>query len=588
MPEGLSIPPAWAAVLTAQGQAPDLAWEPGELARLVVEQDAARRLFSAALQVRLAEALGHTRLMLEGPDSPQWLGTLGPKPDEAEMRSDPGLGGFVGGPGDLAPLVMGKGWIATGRSADLERRFAATILARLAGTGPVAWADPVMDPPILLNEGQRRAVHLVARSRLTVITGGPGTGKTSIIAALLRAFAGVSTALAAPTGKAAQRMGQTLGAESSSEPLTLHRLLGWRPRRGDWRHHAGNPLLADLVIVDEASMVDQELMARLLDALKPEARLVLLGDADQLPSVGRGAVLRDLVRTIPGAVVRLDRSYRMDPSDPAGSAILGYAKKMREGVVEEADIPVRTSTPELAGQGVELLLPSALPELIRHWHGRITGLDGYGRRVHQDHVWNGDGFDAASAAEVKALMDHHERFRLLALLQEGPRLSGAADLNAAIHAMAWPVNGRGLNRDLPFYLGEPVMMVRNDYGRSLFNGDQGLVVKVRRDGVSHREVVFWKEGRAVAFPLAPLVPDLALAYAITVHKAQGSEFDAVAVVLPPADHPLLTRQNLYTALTRARHHALIVGDPSMPPLASRKEERRATGLAELLDQGRSR
>ena len=588
MPEIIALPSAWAAVLAAQGQSPDLAWESGELAHLVEDAQAAERIFSAALQVCLAESLGHTRLALGGPDAPGWLGSLGPTPDGTALRSDPALQGFVGGTEDLAPLIAGEDWIATGRSVDLERRFAAAVLARLGVTDAVEVPDALLDVSISLNAEQREAVRLAARSRLTVITGGPGTGKTSIIAALLRVFEGASIALTAPTGKAAQRMGPVPRAEGASEPLTLHRLLGWRPRRGEWRHHAGNPLGADLVIVDEASMVDQELMVRLLDALKPGARLVLLGDAAQLPSVGRGAVLRDLVAALPASVARLEQSYRMDPADPAGSAILGYARKMGSGSAEEPDLLVRNSVPELAGQGVELLLPSVLPELIRDWHARITNLDGYERHVHQDHVCDPEGFDPASIAAMEALITHHDRFRLLALLQEGPSLTGAADLNAALHALAWPLNGRGLQRDQPFYLGEPVMMVRNDYRRGLFNGDQGLVVKVRREGVSRREVVFWKEDRPIAFPLAPLAPDLALAYALTVHKAQGSEFDAVAVVLPPADHPLLTRQNLYTALTRARRHALIVGDPTLPPLASRKEERRATGLVELLDQGRSR
>lgn len=149
-------------------------------------------------------------------------------------------------------------------------------------------------------------------------------------------------------------------------------------------------------------------------------------------------------------------------------------------------------------------------------------------------------------------------------------------MNAALHAAAWTLNGRGLQRELPFYLGEPVMMTRNDYGRGLFNGDQGIVLKVRRKGEVHREAVFLKEEGLRAYPLGAIAADLVLAYAFTVHKAQGSEFDAVAVILPEGDHPLLTRQNLYTALTRARAHALLVGDPALPPLASRKEERRAT------------
>ncbi|HET8901846.1 MAG TPA: AAA family ATPase, partial [Holophagaceae bacterium] len=517
MAERVRLPAAWLADLAAQGQGEDLAWEPSRLASLVEDRGAARRLFAAAFQVKLAEAQGHTRLALVGEDAPAWLGSFGPIPDTAALMSDPGLKGFVAEPGSMAPLIAGGGWIATGRAADEERRIADAVRARAAHRDP----PRELDLPAGLNEEQGNAVRLAAASRLCLITGGPGTGKTSIIAALLAALPGEKALLAAPTGKAAQRMGQSL--TTAEAPQTLHRLLGWHPRRG-WRHHAGHPLDADLVIVDEASMVDQELMARLLDALKPETRLVLLGDADQLPSVGSGAVLRDLVVALPSVVAQLETSYRMIAEDPAGRAILGYAKQVRSGVAEESDLPVCASVEALAGKGAELLAPGALPELMKAWRARITALEGYEALVHMDHACDAAGFDAASISALRALMDHHDRFRLLALLQEGPSLTGAADLNAALHALAWPLNGRGLQRDLPFYLGEPVMMVRNDYSRGLFNGDQGLVVKVRREGASHREVVFWKEGRPVAFPLGPLMPDLALAYALTVHKAQGSEF----------------------------------------------------------------
>ena len=567
----LSAP--WLAALIAQGQGEDLAWEPSRLAAMLEDREAAHRLFAAALQVKLAEAQGHTRLVLEGPDSPAWLGAFGPAPDGAGLKEDPALRGFVAGADQMAPLIVGEGWLATGRAVDQERRLAAALMARAGHRHEVE--SPAL--PAQLNEAQQAAVRLAASSNLCVIAGGPGTGKTAIVAALLAALPGAKALLAAPTGKAAQRMGQALGA--SDAPQTLHRLLGWHPRRG-WRHHAGNPLRADLVIVDEASMVDQDLMASLVDALEPDTRLVLLGDADQLPSVGGGAVLRDLASALPAQVARLTRSYRMDASDPAGAAILGYAQKVREGTAEEGDLG-----PAADGDGIGLMPAESLPAFLAAWRARITALQGYASIVHHEHAPGLEGFDDASIRILASLRDHHARFRLLAMLQEGPR--GAAALNAALHAEAWAVNGQGLQRDLPFYLGEPVMMTRNDYARGLFNGDEGFIVKVRRGDEVHREAVFWKENRPVAFQAASLQPELSLAYALTVHKAQGSEFDAVALLLPEGDHPLLTRQNLYTALTRARKQALILGDPALPPLAARKEERRATGLAERL-QGRSK
>lgn len=573
MGERRRLPAGWLALLAAQGQGEDLAWEPARLAAKVEEEGAAQRFFSAALQVKLAEAQGHTRLVLAGPDAPLWLGAFGPTPEVAALSSDPALRGFVAGEDGMAPLIAGDGWIATGRAVDQERRLADALRAR-AGRG----ALPGLELPARLDGAQQAAVRLAASSRLCVITGGPGTGKTAIVAALLAALPGVKALLAAPTGKAAQRMGQALKAGEA--PQTLHRLLGWHPRRG-WRHHAGNPLRADLVIVDEASMVDQGLMASLVDALEPEARLVLLGDADQLPSVGGGAVLRDLALAMPEQVARLTRSYRMDASDPAGAAILGYAQKVREGRAEEGDLG--PAGPEDAGIG--LAPAETLPAFLAAWRARVTMLEDYAALVHHEHAPGAEGFREDSIGILAALRDHHARFRLLAMLQEGPQ--GAAALNAALHTQAWALNGQGLQRDLPFYLGEPVMMTRNDYSRGLFNGDEGFIVKVRRGGEVHREAVFWKEGRPEAFPAAELQADLELAYALTVHKAQGSEFDAIALLLPEGDHPLLTRQNLYTALTRARKQALILGDPALPPLAAKKPERRATGLAQRL-QGRSK
>ncbi|MBS1765896.1 MAG: AAA family ATPase [Acidobacteria bacterium] len=564
----------WLAALTAQGQGEDFSWESARLAALVEDREAGKRLFAAALQVKLAEAQGHTRLVLAGEDAPAWLGAFGPAPDPSALKADPALRGFIAGSDGLAPLIAGEGWIATGRAVDQERRLAAALRAR---TGMLESME-LPSLPSRLDEAQQAAVRLAATSKLCVITGGPGTGKTAIAAALLGALPGTKALLAAPTGKAAQRMGQALAASgfvTEDLPQTLHRLLGWHPRRG-WRHHAGNPLRADLVIVDEASMVDQDLMASLVDALEAETRLVLLGDADQLPSVGHGAVLRDIAAALPDHVARLTRSYRMDGSDPAGAAILGCAGKVREGTLGLDDLDAYAE----GAEGIAHLAAESLPAFLAAWRERITGLDDYAALIHHEHAPGPDGFDGHSASLLASLRDHHARFRLLAMLQEGPR--GAGALNAALHAQAWALNGLGLQRDLPFYLGEPVVMTRNDYGHGLFNGDEGFTVKVRRGSEVHREVVFWKGGRPVSFPAPALQADLDLAYAFTVHKAQGSEFDALALLLPEGDHPLLTRQNLYTALTRARKQVTILGDVALLPLAARKVEPRATGLQALL------
>ena len=578
MVDRLELPSAWGAVLATLGQGPDLAWEPSELARLVQDRAARQRLFAAALQVRLAESMGHTRLDVTGERVPQWLASFGPLLEGDQLLKESALQGFVADPSGLAPIVAGPGWLATGRAWTHEQALAAQILHRLDSAPPLIIPDGALDSPMVLNAEQRAAVQLAAGSKLAIITGGPGTGKSAIVAALLKGTQGLKVAVAAPTGKAAQRLGESL--RGIATPSTLHRLLGWRPGPAQWRHHAANPLEADLVVVDEASMVDQELMLHLLNALHPEARLILLGDADQLPSVGSGAVLRDLVERLPSITAKLHHSYRMDAADPGGQAILAYAARMREGRSEVRDLSPGTSEEVLHGQGVAIVPRTELGTLLVQWRERIMALPDYEALIHREYHATVDGFDEEDAAAIRHLLEHHERFRLLALLQEGPE--GVDALNEALHRLAWSLNGRGLQRELPFYLGEPVMMKRNDQGRDLFNGETGLALKVRREKTLHREAVFPGVNGPRAFPVATLGSDLTLAYALTVHKSQGSEFDTVGVVLPRTDHPLLTRQNLYTALTRARRSVFFVGDPSLPVLASQREERRSTGLGELL------
>jgi len=453
--------------------------------------------------------------------------------------------------------------------------------------------------PIRLSEEQREAVLTALRLPLAVISGGPGTGKTSIVASILRMLIRLGTpveqiALAAPTGKAAHRMAESilgyLGAipkpeaadrslaAACPEPRTLHRLLGYSPGTGRFAHHERNPLPERVVIVDEASMIDLQLMDRLLRSLRPDARLVLLGDAEQLPSVDAGAVLRDLLPP-PGATdarsrfaSRLTRSYRMDPSDPAGRNILAVARAINGGSgagLFEGDEPIRihADVGALEFQGVELVEPESaarggsLEAFVDHWDCvRVRGLPGFAELVKREYVHADGAFLPDDEAALSSLFRHFEEQRILCVTRGDHLPTGAEALNLALHRKALARLGGG-HREGTFLPGEPVILQRNDYGRGLFNGDQGLVLRVRgASDAAHRfQVVFRRAGGYAIFGLDGLRAHLRHAYAMTVHKAQGSEFDRIALILPEAPLPLLTRELVYTALTRSRKSAVIVG-----------------------------
>ena len=421
---------------------------------------------------------------------------------------------------------------------------------------------------------QRRAAEQSARRWTSVITGGPGTGKTTTLARLLAVLADQSTptgsplriALAAPTGKAAARMSQALGrAVAATEfPLpdadkravdglaasTLHRLLGFRPdNHSRFRHHRGNRLPYDVAVVDETSMVSLTMMARLIEAIRPDARLILLGDPDQLASVEAGAVLHDVVagfddRT-PSPVSRLATSHRF------GAQIGALAAAVRDG---EAD--VAWDLLSAGGASVELVDPGDVD--------RIRDVLLPGPRALRAAALAGD-----HEAAVKALNSH----RLLCAHREGP--FGLHLWNDRIEQ--WLREDAGLDWLPARYPGQPLLQTSNDYGLRLWNGDTGVVL-----GGEERRAVFDDGGTGRVVSLARL-SDVEVAHALTVHRSQGSEFGTVVVVLPEPDSRLLTRQLLYTAITRAVDKVYVVGNEASVKEAVRRQAGRASGLAGRLD-----
>ncbi|MEO0322963.1 MAG: exodeoxyribonuclease V subunit alpha [Myxococcota bacterium] len=591
-------------------------------------------LLVAAL--RLAEARGSTRLPLGAGLAEVLAGFAVPaEVRDAATALAPRLAELteVAGPPEAGrPLVVADprlagGFLSAGRAHRLERRVAAH-LARLAGAaaqdlGPpaaldAALADVLGRPaerdgvPLRPSDEQARAIRAACVHPVAVIAGGPGTGKTTIVASVLRALVrlGVDAAriaLAAPTGKAADRMRQALEAALRQVPearraaedrqlagalppaLTLHRLLGWSPSLGRYRQHEGSPLAAQVVIVDEGSMVDLAMFDRLLRAMPLGARLVLLGDADQLPSVDAGAVFRDLGAAFAdgsgGArAFTLSRSYRMDPRDPAGRHVLLAARAVNAGaagtLLGAGDAALRRVSPaEATFTGAEHVAAADRPALLERWaRARALAPEELTRRVVSR---QGETFGPEERAFLRSLLDRLLASRVLAVTRG--RRTGAVALNRFFHARAAARAGVPPGRLLP---GEPVLVTRNDYERGLFNGDQGVVLDVRLapGEAPRRSAVFARGEGFVAFPLGGILPQLERAYATTVHKAQGSEHRSVVLVLPDAPLPLLTRELLYTGLTRARKGALVLGDPAVFRVGVRRRALRASGLADQLAQ----
>jgi exodeoxyribonuclease V alpha subunit len=453
------------------------------------------------------------------------------------------------------------------------------LVARLALTPPAAdEATLAALAPVLFPAGyaeQRAAALAAARRWTTVVTGGPGTGKTTAVAGLLALLADGSErplriALTAPTGKAAARLQEAVGEALRSDHLsahasrvgqpaaqTLHRLLGWkRGSRNRFRHDRHNRLPHDVIVVDETSMVSLTMMARLMEAVRSDCRLVLVGDHHQLASVEAGAVLADLVEGLAArdadSVAALVTNHRFGPE------ITALAGAVNDGDGDLAVELLRAGAPH-----VELLDPHD-PETLALLRTRLV-----------DHAvalraaaLTGDGGAAVAA------LDAH---RMLCAHRDGPwgvsHWNHLVERGLADHT-GLPIGG-GWGQE--WYAGRPLLLTSNDYGLDLFNGDTGVVV-ADEEGVH----------AAIARPGGPRhlatsrLTDVETMHAMTVHKSQGSQAHTVTVLLPPDDSPLLTRELFYTAITRAEQKVTVVATADAVRTAVSRPAQRASGLAARL------
>ncbi len=461
---------------------------------------------------------------------------------------------------------------------------------------------------------QRAAAAAAVIRRFAVVGGGPGTGKTTTVArivALLGEQAGASerpplVALAAPTGKAAARLAEAVHAEAvtldTSEEIrslllglrasTLHRLLGWRPgSHSRFAHDRENRLPHDLVIVDETSMISLSLMARLVEAVRPDARLILVGDPGQLTSIEAGVVLGDIVGpaasrlrisqtgrqrltaatgdaipavdppagvTIGDGIIVLDRVYRY------GSGIASLADAIRVGDADGAIDVLRSEHEEITWLPVVFGEDAEDPATVELAPVKAASLAA-GRSV----------ITAARAGDGHGALEALSAFRLLCAHRRGP--FGVSAWSGRQQAwLAEVIDDLDLGgRD---YVGRPLLVTENDYELGLYNGDTGVIV---RSGEDHALATFERAGELVEF--SPLrLGAVETVYAMTIHKSQGSQFDTAAVLLPPADSPILTRELLYTAVTRARSRLMLVGSEETVRAAVGRPVTRASGLRERL------
>ena len=488
-----------------------------------------------------------------------------------------------------APLVVWKKTLQLERLAWLEARLARHLQALCA--------RPVRRPPALtsgagarLTDEQRAAVRAAATRALAVITGGPGTGKTTIVRSIVRGLVeqgmpAESIALVAPTGKAAHRLGEALRVADGdgARVHTVHRLLGAREDGAHFAHHQGQPVPYRVVVCDEASMLDIELAARVVDALPGDGRLVLVGDADQLPSVDAGSVLSHLVEGLGEPWVhRLTHNFRSRSEDPSGRSVAAAAAALHRGRWPG----FRPDPGSTAGAHFRPVHDEAeRAEFLKdHLKAGPLGDPVYRRAAFRTRYEERARFTPADEEEIRKLLAQLGRRQLLTVTRQAPFRHGALAVSRDLHHLyaLWA----GVSAETEFLPGEPVMMLRNDYPRRLFNGDLGMVVSVAQAGQRARAMVaFDVDGTLEAFDLAPLRTHLSWAHAMTVHKAQGSEYDHVGLLLPEEDIALMTREVLYTAVTRARRSALVAGQRSIFERAlNRRVERGSSLLSRLTSE----
>lgn len=489
--------------------------------------------------------------------------------DEAEQMlvCDSGLASET----DLTPLILEQSRLYLYRYWFYENRLAVQLKCLLKHACINNDYEPLLARYFveLIDEidWQREATKKALTQAFCIITGGPGTGKTTTVVKILSILqelaikegGALHIALATPTGKAAMRLQESIGSNKKTLPCseaikrqipevvtTLHRLLGVRPSSPYFKHDSNNPLVYDLVVVDEASMVDLALMSKLVDALKPGSRLILLGDKDQLASVEAGAVLADLTAVLPENTVELKKSHRFK------GAIKALAEAVNQQKVDDAWRLLEADSEQIG------LLKSDLIEYIAKQY------QPYLKKIKNNADFNLI-FSAFSQFQVLCSNRHTER--------------GVVEINKHVEAKLAQQNAIQITGQ--WYVGRPVMVTQNNSSMQLYNGDIGLCLY---DSVSlANRVFFLRPDGSVKKVLPSRMPAHETVFAMTIHKSQGSEFDECLCVLPHEINPVLTKELIYTAITRAKIKLRIVSDYAIFSETLRQSVLRTGGLSKKLE-----
>jgi len=393
-----------------------------------------------------------------------------------------------------------------------------------------------------LNEEQLEAVKLALFKRIFLITGGPGTGKTTVLNTIVKLLnsIGKKVTLTAPTGRAAKRMGEVSGVEAK----TIHRLLGWNPETSSFIHNEMNPIKSDVIIIDEASMMDITLFAHLLRALPTSTRLILVGDKDQLPPIGPGSPFMELIENQRLPAIRLTKVYRQDEE----GLLLLNTHRINQGL-----FPIIKQKQK----GDFLFFHEEDPQKAYHWILELAT-----KRIPNEY-----GLDPVDSLQV------------LSPMKKG--ILGTENLTIGLQNL---LNPNTENKDKPkldIRIGDKVMQIRNNYEKDVYNGDIGKVTGINLD---EGTVLISFYGRDVIYNFTEL-DELSLAYCISVHKSQGSEYPAVILTLSTQHYPLLQRNLVYTAITRAKKLAIIIGTKKALAMAIKNDKpiRRYSGLNNWLN-----
>lgn len=574
------------------------------------DEQATKWLPELARQLSLAVSAGHVCLPLETAQDDNHL----PPATLRQNLLNSGLVGTPAAPGNLPMVLDEENRLYLHRYFAYERDLAKQIL-RLHETLPLDSAAAQESLARFFGpaqttaaDWQRLAAALALRQRFAVISGGPGTGKTTTVANILACLISINPqtriTLVAPTGKAAMRMleaihsqtarfPETIQAAMPKEAFTLHRLLEATSRPGIFRRNAGRPLTLDVLVVDEASMIDLALACRLLKALPAHARLIMLGDKDQLAAVEAGAVFAEL-----------SASPALTPACTADlAAMTGIPPEAILPPVQTAQPPWQDNTVWLTqnfrfseNSGISRLAlavregktPDARAMLENAPDGSLTWLPDENAAapngpamncIHENYAAYLKAINTAPSDKAAAFKAF-ERFRVLCALREGP--CGADAINAQI--ANWFREKRQSPQQETWYPGRPVMIRQNDYSLRLFNGDIGLVLPDEQN----RSVVFFQDEANTFRAIPPArLPAHETAFAMTVHQSQGSEFEFLLILMPPSSGPLLTRELLYTAVTRARQHVWLACPETVLNAAVCASVHRHSGLTARIQEARA-